>query len=379
MRILLVGEYSRLHNSLKEGLLKLGHEVTLVSNGDGFKNFPNDLSYSASWTTSKIGTISRKIVSKFFNFDIIKIENGLRFQRILGKLTDYDVVQLINERPIHTTAKFELQLLQKLFLQNKKVFVLACGMDYLNVKYLNENQSQKSILAPLQNDPNLKNDYKFLLEYTTAAHKIVHDLVYQNCIGIIATDFDYVAPLIGHNKYLGLIPNPINVSKFDYVTPQIDSKIIIFLGINQWNYHQKGIVYFEKAFEIIANKYRENVEILISRNVPYSDYIKSYDRCHILLDQVFAGDQGYNALEAMAKGKVVFTGAETEFIAHYNLTEKVVINAKPDVNYLVRELEYLIENPTEIKKISISARQFIEREHDYIEVAEKYLTTWLNQ
>ena len=376
MRILLVGEYSRLHNSLKEGLLKLGHEVTLVSNGDGFKNFPNDLSYSASWTTSKMGTISRKIISKLVKFDIIKFENGLRFQKILDELTDYDVVQLINERPIQTTAKFELKLLQKLFRQNKKVFVLACGLDYLNVKYLFENSSRKNILTPLRDDSALKNEYRFLFEYTTESHKLVHDFVYQNCIGIIATDFDYIAPLIGNRKYIGLIPNPINVQKFDFIKPEISIKIVIFLGINQWNYHQKGVVYFEKALKIISEKYRENVEIIISRNIPYSDYIKSYDRCHILLDQVFASDQGYNALEAMAKGKVVFTGAEAEFVAHYNLSEKVVINAKPDVDYLVKELEFLIENPTRITAISIAARKFIEREHDYLEVAKKYLSSW---
>jgi hypothetical protein len=43
MKILLVGEYSRLHNSLKEGLLVLGHEVTLISTGDYFKDFPSDI------------------------------------------------------------------------------------------------------------------------------------------------------------------------------------------------------------------------------------------------------------------------------------------------------------------------------------------------
>ena len=44
MRILLIGEYSRLHNSLKEGLLHLGHDVTLVGDGDDFKNYPVDYS-----------------------------------------------------------------------------------------------------------------------------------------------------------------------------------------------------------------------------------------------------------------------------------------------------------------------------------------------
>jgi hypothetical protein len=54
-------------------------------------------------------------------------------------------------------------------------------------------------------------------------------------------------------------------------------------------------------------------------------YINSYNKAHILLDQA-CYDQGYNALEAMAKGKVVL-GAEQQFIDHYKLSAKVVINA----------------------------------------------------
>ena len=38
MRILLLGEYSRLHNSLKEGLTALGHEVILLGNEKHIKN-----------------------------------------------------------------------------------------------------------------------------------------------------------------------------------------------------------------------------------------------------------------------------------------------------------------------------------------------------
>ena len=47
MRILLLGEYSRLHNTLKEGLIALGHQVILVGSGDGFKNYPVDYSILA--------------------------------------------------------------------------------------------------------------------------------------------------------------------------------------------------------------------------------------------------------------------------------------------------------------------------------------------
>ena len=91
---------------------------------------------------------------------------------------------------------------------------------------------------------------------------------------------------------------------------------------------------------------------------------------------VYSFDQGFHALEAMAKGKVVFTGAETEFYDYYQLDEKVNINAKPDVAYLVEQLSNLIDNPKEIISISQNAHAFVEKHHHYIQIAEKYLNTW---
>ena len=43
MKILLLGEYSNVHWTLSQGLRALGHEVTVVSNGDGWKNYPRDI------------------------------------------------------------------------------------------------------------------------------------------------------------------------------------------------------------------------------------------------------------------------------------------------------------------------------------------------
>jgi hypothetical protein len=78
----------------------------------------------------------------------------------------------------------------------------------------------------------------------------------------------------------------------------------------------------------------------------------------------------------MAKGKVVFTGAEHLFMEHYKLTEKIAINAIADVDYLVNELSFLIQNPNEIIAIGTRARAFIEKEHDYVKIAERYIITW---
>lgn len=43
MKILLLGEYSNVHWTLAQGLRALGHSVTVVSDGDGWKNYPRDI------------------------------------------------------------------------------------------------------------------------------------------------------------------------------------------------------------------------------------------------------------------------------------------------------------------------------------------------
>lgn len=376
MRILLVGEYSRLHNSLKEGLLKLGHEVVIVANSDGFKDFPVDYSIDYTFCKLKFMNIIRQTYMRLFQYDIAKLEQGLRFLFLLKKLKNFDFVQFIHETPIKTNKNFEIFLLKKIFENNKKVFVLSSGADFLNMKFDIENPTKKSILQAFFKNPSLISEYYSLFDLTKDSHKKAHDFVMENCVGIIPTDLDYVDATKKHPKYLGLIATPINLDKLSFKALEIENKIILFLGINEWSYNQKGIQYFEAALEIIKEKYEDKVEIIIAKTIPYKEYINLYNKAHILLDQTFSHDQGYNALEAMAKGKVVFTGAENVFMEHYNLKERVVVNAKPDVDYLVNELSFLIENPNEIIAMGGRARAFVEKEHNYIKIAEKYLAVW---
>lgn len=373
MRILLIGEFSRLHNSLKEGLIALGHEVVLVANGDGFKNYPADLSTKAKFCESKLMKLPRNAISKITGFDIALLEFGIRFYFHLNKLKNFDVVQLINESPIQTIPIFERYLLKKIVANNKKIFLLCCGVDYNVAKFMMEKKARYSIMNPYFENSESKKEYRYIFDFFTSNHKKTHDYLYQNIEGVIASDMDYVFPLLDNPKYLGLIANPINTDKIEFIETIISEKIVIFLGINRGTYYTKGIVFFEKALAIIKEKYYDKIEIIIAESLPYNNYIKLYDKAHIILDQVYAFDQGYNALEAMAKGKVVFTGAEKEFEQHYNLSEKVAINALPNIDYLVSELSHLIENPTEIMSIGKRARKFIEKEHDYITIAQKYL------
>lgn len=376
MKILLVGEYSRLHNSLKEGLQALGHKVTLVSTGDDFKDFPSDILLKRKY---EFGILKKVKVGlfKLFGLDITSLSLRNQFFQQKEKFKDFEVVQLINESSLGILPKYEKEIIFFLKGNNKTLFLLSCGTDYTSVKYAFEKRFRYSILNPLFEEKVSQKDLAPVLKYLKPEHKELHDFLFENIDGVIASDLDYDIPLIGNEKYLGLIPNPVNTEKLEFTPFSSEGKIIIFHGINRANYFKKGNDYFDAALEKIQQKYLSKIEVITVENVPYVEYIEKYNSAHILLDQVLAYDQGFNALEAMAKGKVVFTGAEKEFLEQYNLKEdEVCINALPDVEYLFNKLEDLILNPKKLSLISTNARAFIEREHNYISVAEKYLEAW---
>jgi glycosyltransferase involved in cell wall biosynthesis len=375
MKILLVGEYSRLHNSLQEGLRALGHQVILISTGDYFKKYPSDIIIQRSFDKG----LARKLkiaIYVLFKFDITSWHMTKQFFKTSEKLKGFDVVQLINESPFGASVKDEIKMISFLKQNNKKLFLLSCGTDYLSVKHQLSNANSYSIVSPYKDGSIAKIAFKNILKYTTPPFKKLHQYVFKNIDGVIASDYDYHMPLAGNSKYLGLIPNPINTSKLSVFELDTKGPIVIFMGINRTNYHSKGISYFEKAIAIIQQKFPKQVHIEIVENLPYAQYIEKYNNAHIILDQVFAYDQGYNALEAMAKAKVVFTGAESGFMEHYKLDSPVAINALPKVDSLVLALEDLIKNPEKIKEIGMAAQNFVTQHHNYKKVAQLYLDTW---
>ena len=376
MKVLLIGEYSRLHNSLKEGLQELGHEVLIIASGDAFKKYPADLNISLPYS-SGFSLFFKKGIYKLTGIDITSKAVKRQFNKLKSQLEGFDIVQLINENAFNTIPKVEKELLTHIFKNNKNVFLLSCGADYTSVQYAKNKKFRYSILNPYFENRISKKDFWHVLKFSYDDYFQLHQFIFKNIKGVIASDIDYHIPLQNHNKYLGLIPNPINIEKLKYSALNNTDKITIFHGVNSKNYIKKGNEFFDNALDIIKNKYADKVSIIRTKDLPYNRYIEAFNKAHIVLDQVYAYDQGYNALEAMAKGKVVFTGAEQEWLDHYNLSQKTVaINALPESKAIVEKLSWLIENPNKIVEISKNARDFIEREHHYIAIAKSYLKTW---
>jgi len=376
MKILLLGEYSRLHNTLKEALVLLGHEVVLVGTGDSFKQFPSDFDVSSrlekKWFSKKIGVL----IYKLFSYNIFAKEVYFNLKKLLPVLRNFDVVQLINEDSFGIDSLDEINFYKIIFKQNNKVFLSACGEDFHTINFYKQNGMRYSILTPFEQNPSLKNEFLYSFKYLKDDYKVLHDYLMRKIVGIIPSDMDYHIPYLGFPKAVPMIPNPINIDNIKYNPLDISGKIVIFFGINLLSYYKKGSHIILNVLDRINNDFSDKVEIILAQNLPYDEYMEKYNEAHIFIDQLYSYDQGFNALEAMARGKCVLTGAETEFEDYYKLQKQVAVNVLPNENDLYQKIIDLIQQPELIKTIGSNARYFIEKHHDYKKVAQQYLQIW---
>ena len=110
MKILLVGEFSALHKNIKEGLVSLGHDVTIVSTGDGWKQIKSDINLGSN----KKGLLAA-------------VDKLWKLVRLTVKLKNYDVVQLVS--PVIFPIKFGINsaLVKLIIKNNKKTFLVTAG------------------------------------------------------------------------------------------------------------------------------------------------------------------------------------------------------------------------------------------------------------
>ena len=71
MKILLLGEYSNLHNSLKQALINMGHEVLLVGNADGFKKYETDILIKSHLEDYLLFKMIARLFVRIFKINII--------------------------------------------------------------------------------------------------------------------------------------------------------------------------------------------------------------------------------------------------------------------------------------------------------------------
>jgi hypothetical protein len=174
MKILLMGEYSNVHATLADGLRKLGHKVTVVSNGDFWKNYPRD--FNMARRPGKLGGILLL----------------LKLYTIVHKLRGYDIVQLINPMFLELKAERIFPIYRYLRRHNKKVILGGYGMDYYWVKvccnekplrYSDFNMGEKlRITADAEKEKK---------DWLGTAKERLNRMIAEDCDGIVTGLYEY--------------------------------------------------------------------------------------------------------------------------------------------------------------------------------------------
>lgn len=354
MNILLLGEYSGLHKNLKEGLIELGHNAVIASTGDSWKKIEND--------------ISLRYESKFISRDILKYVFPFHKSK---HLINNDVIQFVEPFVLHQSTFPNKLYLDYILKNNEKSFLSASGSDSYfwrkSRNILKYGPFNDNIKYDLKGKPHWNDKDKMYKYNTYLAEKVS---------GIIPIMYEYEVAYKDFKNIKNTIPIPINIDKIKYEENRVSNKLVIFHGLSRYGF--KGTRYVEEAFEILSKKYPNDLELIIDGKMPLHEYLNVMKKANVIIDQVSSYSMGLNALFALSQGKVVLGGAEPESFESLNYDSCPTINVKPSTQSIVENIERLLENRKNISNLGFEGRQFVEKHHNYIDVAQQYIDTWKN-
>ena len=371
MKILLIGEYSNVHATLAEGLRKLGHHVTVLSNGDFWKNYPRDIDLVRK--PGKLGGIMYM----------------MKLYTIVHKLRGYDIVQLINPMFLELKAERIFPIYQYLRKHNKKVILGGFGMDYYWVSVCCKDKPLRYSDFNIGNKLRTNTDaLKERKDWLGTEKGRLNQMIAEDCDGIITGLYEYWACYQpSFPQKTTFIPFPIKpqlitpgnsnshtyVENHQVIPLDIPKKVKLFIGINKSRSEYKGTDIMLKAAQDIAKKYPDKTELRIAENIPFAEYVKMMNGSDAILDQLYSYTPSMNPLEAMARGIICIGGGEPE---NYEIIHedklRPIINVLPNYESVYQKLEHLVLHPELVPLLKQQSIEYISKHHDYIKVAKRY-------
>ena len=356
MKILLIGEYSNVHWTLAEGLRAIGHHVTVISNGDFWKNYPRDIDVARP--EGKWGGIRLM----------------LRLLMLLPKMRGYDVVQLINPMFFELKAERLFFFYRYLRKHNKHVFLGAFGMDWY---WVHECTYKKPLrYSDFNFGDQLRDDEVAIREqkdWLGTAKERLNKLIAEDCDGIITGLYEYQVcyePYFPHKTRF--IPYPV-IPNTTIVPTTFTTPVKLFVGISKQRDAYKGTDIMLKAAEAVIRKYPGRAILQKAEGIPFSEYQQMMNNSDALFDQLYSYTPAMNALLAMSKGIIVIGGGEPENYEIIHETElHPIINVEPNYESVYHEVERLVLHPECIPELKRQSIEYIQRHHDYIKVAKQY-------
>lgn len=365
MRILLLGEYSNLHNTLAKGLRVLGHDVVVASNGDWWKDYPRDIDLARK--DGVLGTVSFM----------------LRLAKALYRMRGYDIVQLINPEFLQLRANWTKPVYNYLRRVNKKVVLGAFGMDYYWVNVCDTlkplRYSDFNIGESLRHDACAE---MYRSRYVGTDRESLNRYIANDCDAIVSCLYEYqvvygLAEGGRFSRKLSYIPLPIECPEVEIKSPR--QKVHVFVGISKDRSEYKGTDVMVRAAKRVAERYQDYMVLDVAEGIPFEQYEKMMDDADILLDQLYAYTPAMNALLAMSKGIIVVGGGEPENYEILGEEElKPIINVLPTEQSVYEELERLITDGERVERMKRESIEYVKRHHEYVKVARQYEALYKN-
>lgn len=359
MQILLLGDYSNVHNTLAEGLKALGHKCVLASDGDKWKDYPRDIDLKREF--GALGNAS------FL----------LRLAKALPSFRGYDVVQLINPIFVELKAEKLPSLYRYLRRNNGKMVMGAFGMDYYWALVNSE-------IRPLRySDFNFGDEkrmdveaLRFRDDWVGTAKESLNKMIASDCDAIVAGLQEYWATyneVEALRKKMIYIPFPIKMPD-ETVDLGVGEKVKIFVGISKNRSAYKGTDIMLAAAKAVQQKHPDLLELQIAEGVPFAQYQHMMNSSDAILDQLYSYTPAMNSLLAMSKGIINIGGGEPENYEILGEKElRPIINVQPNYESCYHEIEQLVLHRERIPELKRQSIEYVRKHHDYIKVAKQYV------
>ena len=363
-KVLLLEDYSSFHLNLRDGLRELGVDAKVASSGDIYKNFNRDI--DLSFIRSK---------NRFINY----YRQAKTYVSGWKHFSKNDVVQFITPRILYgkRSDEFFFNYLRK---NNGKLFYAACAADVTYFEAYRNGITEKygySIQEGMLRDFNISESSGKIL-WEDDNFKKEEKKYLDRFDGVIPVLWDYYIAYksVKQKNLKPLIRLPINCNNLIYKENIVRGRIKFFHGVSGNREYFKGSYIILEALKKMSEKYPNDIDVVTVKNVSYKEYIDKLTSSNVLIDQVNSYDLGMAALQGLALGKVVLTGAEPDALKAHGLNNAPYFNALPNVDQICSIIEFLIENKDQIPIIGYQSRKFAEEYHGHIKIAQKYLDVW---
>jgi hypothetical protein len=353
LKVLLLGELSGVHQELRDSLKALGHDVTVAHSRLATPEFASDVPlYRPPPGPEGVWQAGRDIFSQ--------IRNARRF-------TGFDVVQMITQKFFHW--KIQRRMMDFVAANNRRLVVVntTCSADYHDqVQALDYRPCGDCMAFDLKADRCL---------YDRADERALEQQVFSLADAIVATHFDYSMSMrpTPVTRKVHPIPLPIDTRRHRPSPLPNGHRIRIWYGETRYGF--KGGRFIGEALDRLASSdLASQVEIIRTQRQPFGDYLAALDSADVVIDQASSYNAGMNGLYAMARGRVVLTGAEPRALTFMGIDPAAcpAINIVPDADRIYETLRRLVIERARLPDIGWRSAAFIEQYHSADVVAAQY-------